>query len=272
MIKYMKVLLCHCLAVFSALVPAQAELIRFKGSDVLGAKLIPQLCELYKKQHPDLVFEIAAEGSSSGFTALLEGATDIGTSDREIKPEEAQAFAKRGMELSRWNAANDMVVIAVHAKNPIGNLTKKQIEAIFTGDVTNWSDVGGPSAPISVYTRNTASGSYKDFQRLAMSGRPYAGKSVKMLGSNTPQQSVSRDEHGISYIGLAYARASGIKALKIDGQAATFQNVHTYPYVRHLYYFAPKSSSGTVTGFLDWATHSAEARMLISKVGFVPSE
>ena len=91
------------------------------------------------------------------------------------------------------------------------------MEQIFTGDVTDWSAVGGSAGKISVYTRNTSSGTYSDFKELAMKKRDYAPSSQKMAGNEQIASEVGKNPNGIGYVGLAYTNASGVKTMPIDG-------------------------------------------------------
>src|SRR3977135_3023856 len=154
--------------------PAQAERLVIKGSDTLGAKLVPQLAEQFKTQNPDATFDIAAEGSTTGFAALIDGTAQIGMASRPAKPAEIAAATAKVVTLKETMVAYDGVAVIVNAKNPIKNLTKKQVEQIFTGEVADWSAVGGSGAAISTYTRNTSSGTYSEFKDIAMKKRDYA--------------------------------------------------------------------------------------------------
>src|SRR6185369_11604034 len=117
--------------------------------------------------------------------------------------------------------AYDGIAVIVNSGNSVKGLTKKQVEQIFTGEVTDWSAVGGSSGKISVYTRNTSSGTYSDFKELAMKKRDYAPSAQKMAGNEQIASEVGKNANGIGYVGLAYMKASGIKVLTIDGIAAT---------------------------------------------------
>lgn len=248
------------------------EVIRFKGADAMGAKLVPQLCEAYKMNHPGIKFEIAAEGSLTAFTALLDGTADIGMSSRGIKPEEAKRFQERKIQLHKNLAGNDCLIIAVNANNPVSNLTVKQVEGLFTGDIKNWKEVGGNDAPISLFTRNTASGIYKDFCRIAMNGRSYSVNRVKLAGGDQPLQVVVKDVNAVTYISLAYAKANGIKAVSINGIAPPIDRLNDYPYIRALSYFIRSDASPAAKEFMEWVTQSAEAKAIIRKVGFLAAE
>ena len=113
--------------------------------------------------------------------------------------------------------AYDGIAVIVNSANPIKGLTKKQVEQIFTGEVTDWSAVGGSGGKISIYTRNTSSGTYSDFKELAMKKRDYAGGSQKMAGNEQIAAEVGKNPNGVGYVGLAYTKAGGVKVMPIDG-------------------------------------------------------
>ncbi|WP_256200166.1 substrate-binding domain-containing protein [Verrucomicrobium spinosum] len=168
---------------FTAGLNAQSVL-RVRGSDTLGAKLVPQWAEQFKKQGGGVSFDIAAEGSSTAFTNLAAGTAEIGMSSRKVKDDE-RTFAKtKGVFLTEHEVAWDMIAVVVNKNNPVTNLTKKQIAGIFTGAIKDWSEVGGTPGPISVYTRNTSSGTYKDWQSLAMKGKDYAPAARRWLATS----------------------------------------------------------------------------------------
>ena len=152
----------------------RGEKLVIKGSDTLGAKLVPTLAEEYKATRPGVAFEIAAEGSTTGISAIIEGTAQIGMSSREAKATEVSAAAARGVRLNGIVVAFDGLAVIVNARNPIARLTPRQVEQIFAGDVTDWSAAGGRPGKISVYTRNTSSGTYSDWKDLAMRKRDYA--------------------------------------------------------------------------------------------------
>src|ERR1700719_2394709 len=200
---------------------ALAEKLVIKGSDTLGAKLVPQLAEEFKAQHPGTTFNIAAEGLTTGISAIVYGTAQIGMASRPTKPEEVTAAKAKGVNFKETVVAYDGIAVIVNAANPIKGLTKKQVEQIFTGDVTDWSAVGGSGGKISVYTRNTSSGTYSEFKELAMKKRDYAPDSQKMAGNEQIAQEVAKNPNGAGYVGLAYTKASGVKGVAIDGATAS---------------------------------------------------
>src|SRR5918996_1772025 len=178
-IKYLALSLAFVAAGLSS---ANADRLVIKGSDTLGAKLVPQLAEQFKAQHPGTTFDIAAEGSTTGLAAIIDGTAEIGMSSRRAKTSEVGAATAKGKHMKPTVVAYDGIAVIVNSANPIKGLTKKQVEQIFTGDVTDWSAVGGSGGKISIYTRNTSSGTYSDFKELAMKKRDYAGGSQKIAG------------------------------------------------------------------------------------------
>jgi len=259
------------LAALSAVSLASAQKLVIKGSDTLGAKLVPMLAEEYKAAHAGVTFEIAAEGSTTGIAAIVDGTAQIGMSSRRAKPTEMSAGTAKGVSLKPTIVAFDGIGVIVNGNNPLSALTKRQVEQIFAGDITDWSQVGGTAGPISIYTRNTSSGTYSDFKELAMKKRDYASSSQKMAGNEQIAAEVAKNANGIGYVGLAYLHDPGIKTVAIDGAVPTEESViaKSYPYARPTFYYTNGEPSGEAAKFLEF-TLSDEGQKTVRKVGFVP--
>ena len=248
-----------------------AQKLVIKGSDTLGAKLVPMLAEDYKANHPGITFEIAAEGSTTGIAAITDATAQIGMSSRRAKPTEMSAATAKGVSLKPTIVAFDGIGVIVNQGNPLTNLTKRQVEQIFAGDITDWSQVGGTAGPISIYTRNTSSGTYSDFKELAMKKRDYASSSQKMAGNEQIASEVAKNANGIGYVGLAYLHDPGIKTVSIEGVSPTEQTVieKKYPYARPTFYYTNGEPSGEAAKFVEF-TLSDGGQKIVRKVGFVP--
>ncbi len=260
------------LALGIAAAPAvRAEKIVIKGSDTLGAKLVPMLAEQYKAVNPSATFEIAAEGSTTGIAAIIDNTAQIGMSSRRAKATELSAAAAKGVSLEATVVAYDGIAVIINAGNPLSGLTRRQIGQIFTGDITDWSAVGDKPGKISIYTRNTSSGTYADFKELAMNKRDYAKSSQKMAGNEQIAAEVAKNPNGIGYVGLAYLGSPGIKTLAIDGALPTKQSVYDekYPYARPTFFYTNGRLAGAAAAFLDYALGD-EAQRTAEKIGFVP--
>jgi phosphate transport system substrate-binding protein len=252
----------------AASLSAQSTL-RVRGSDTLGAKLVPQWAEGFKKQGGNASFDIAAEGSSTAFTNLASGTAEIGMSSRKVKDEERTFCKTKGVFLKEFNVCYDMMAVIVNKNNPVQSLTKKQVAGIFTGAIKDWSEVGGTPGTISIYTRNTSSGTYKDWQGLAMGGKDYASSSQKMAGNEQIAQETGSNKNGIGYVGLAYIKAKGTKVVPVDGMEPTYDNVKKYPYSRPCFLYTNGEPKGTVKEFVDFCLSPAGDK-IVEVVHFVP--
>ena len=249
---------------------ASAQKLVIKGSDTLGAKLVPTLAEEYKSKNPSVSFEIAAEGSTTGISAIIDGTSQIGMSSRRAKTTEVSAAQAKGVTMNPIIVAYDGIAIIVNANSPIKNLTKRQVEQIFAGDITDWSAVGGPAGKISIYTRNTSSGTYSDFKDLAMKKRDYASSSQKMAGNEQITSEVGKNPNGIGYVGLAYIHDAGIKVVSIEGLLPDKASVLSkkYPYARPTFYYTNGDPTGEAAKFIEF-TLSDEGQKIAEKIGFV---
>lgn len=272
-----KILLTAVLAIAS-MGYANAAKIVIKGSDTLGAKMVPQLAEAYKAKNPGTTFEIAAEGSTTGIAAITDSTADIGMSSRRARPTEVAAAAAKGVRMYPVIVSYDGMGVIVNANNPITKLTKKQVEQIFTGEVEDWSAVGGPAGKISIYTRNTASGTYQDWKDLAMNKRDYAKGSQKMAGNEQIAAEVGKNKLGIGYVGIAYLKAPGVKVVPIDVgggnlQVPTKASVQSkaYPYARPNFFYTNGEPTGNAKAFIDFVL-SPEGAKIVEQVGFIPAK
>jgi phosphate transport system substrate-binding protein len=253
--------------------PAMAQdKISIKGSDTLGAKVVPMLTETYRALGNNVKFEVAAEGSSQAFKALLDGTAEIGMSSRSVKDDEINKFTSKGQQLVEHVACVDMITIIVNPSNSVKSLTKEQVEGIFTGSIKDWSEVGGTPGAIAIFTRNETSGTFKDFQKLAMKDKDYASNVQKQAGNTQIVDQVKSNPKGIGYVGFGYSKSKGVTPAVIDGIPATAETKKQYPYARSCYYYTIGQPSGEAGKFLTWAISSKAAAKVVDKAGFIPNE
>ncbi|MEI6464537.1 MAG: phosphate ABC transporter substrate-binding protein, partial [Verrucomicrobiota bacterium] len=208
---------------------------------------------------------------TTGIAAIIDGTAQIGMSSRRAKPTEISAATAKGVTLKPIIVAYDGMAVIVNANSPLAKLTLRQVEQIFTGDVTDWSAVGGRPGKISVYTRNTSSGTYSDWKDLAMKKRDYAKSSQKMAGNEQIASEVAKNPNGIGYVGLAYIQAEGIKVVSIDGVTPSKETVlnKTYAYARPTFYYTNGEPAGEAAKFVEFALSDA-GQKVTAKIGFVP--
>lgn len=250
----------------------RAETIVIKGSDTLGAKLIPQLAEGYRSHLKQVgttaSFEISAEGSSTGIAAILDGSADIGMLSRPLDRSEIKQAEARGIQLQFHEIAQDGLAIIVNEKNPLKSLTSTEVEKIFTGDYANWAALSHLAGDISIYTRGTASGTYGTFQALALNHRNYSSSSQKMAGNEQIVAEVAKNPYGIGYIGMAYSLSPGIRILEID---SGLPNQPDYVYERPLYFLTnAKESKGSQAADFIAFCQSERGQLIVERVHFKP--
>lgn len=258
-----------CIALSAALSSQAQTTLRIRGSDTLGAKLVPSLAEAFKKQGGKASFDIAAEGSTTAFTNLAAGTAEIGMSSRKIKPDERTLCRSKSIDIHEIDIAWDMITVVVNKSNPVTDLKKKHVMQIFAGDIRDWSELGGAPGPISVYTRNTSSGTYRDFMFMAMKGREYGHYTQKMAGNEQIVSEVAANVNGIGYIGYAYVGSRGIKVVPVGGEIPNPAAVKSYSLSRPTFLYTNGEPAGILKEFIDFCLSPA-GDAIISRAGFVP--
>jgi phosphate transport system substrate-binding protein len=227
------------------------------------APLAEVLAEAFMAEHPGVRIDVESIGSSAGIKAAIDGTADIGTSSRELKDEEAP-------QVYRIQVCADGIAIVVHPQNEIANLTKEQVRKIYTGEITNWKDVGGSDAAIAVITREEGSGTRGAFEKIVM------GKDAEILKGAIVQPktgavraAVAGNPDGIGYVSMG-ALDDTVKALDIDGIAATVNNIQAgkYPIARPFLFVTKEEPTGLAKEFIDFCLGS-EGQAVVAK-DFIP--
>jgi len=273
-----KIIQSLCLAVAAAGISASAVAgnITVKGSDTLVI-LAQKWAEVYMSQHSDVKIQVTGGGSGIGFAALQSQTTDLCDASRKAKSTEIanclKAFGKRPTE---YAVALDGLSVYVNPENPLKELTLDQVGAIFTGKIKNWKEVGGPDAPITVYSRENSSGTYEFFKEHVLKGQDFAASAQTMPGTAAIVQAVVKDKSAIGYGGAAYGGSSKLLSIKKDDAspavAPTEENVEngTYPIWRHLYvYVNPALDKGEIAAYLNWI-RSDDGQKYVKDIGYYP--
>lgn len=263
-------LLVATVALAVAFKPAGTS-ITIKGSDTI-LPLSQKEAEDYMKKNKDASITVVGGGSGVGITALTDGTTDIAMSSRDLKMEEKLKLQDK--KIKQITIGFDALAVIVNSKNKVGQLTREQLEGIFTGTITNWKEVGGDDEKIVAYSRETSSGTYEFFKEHVMSKKNYATTVLSMPATGAIVQSVSQTKGAIGYIGLAYINKD-VKPLAVsfDGKNFVKPSVKaakdkTYPVSRPLYYIYAGASESKVKPFVDYVL-SAEGQKVVADVGYV---
>lgn len=254
---------------------SQNKSLTIKGSDTV-LPLAQKTAESYMGQHKEAAITVVGGGSGTGITALMDGNTDIAMSSRDLKAEEKLKLKEKGLDIEVMTVGIDALAVVVNPENKVQKLTREQLEGIFTGTITNWSEVGGESMEIVVYSRENSSGTYEFFKEHVMDKKNYSSKVLNMPATGAIVQSISQTKGAIGYIGMAYITPD-VRALEVSYDAGanfyapSFENAmnKTYPISRPLYYIFDKAKKVNLQPYLDFCL-SAEGQALVKEIGFLP--
>jgi len=261
------------------------------GSDTMN-NLMALWAEDFKKQYPNVQVEIEGKGSSTAPPALIDGTSTFGPMSRLMKSEEVDAFeAKYGYKPMPLRTGIDMLAVYVNKDNPIKSLTLKQIDAIFSktrkggaAEITTWGQLGltgeWADKPISLYGRNSASGTYGFFKEHALFKGDYKDSVKEQPGSASVVQAVASDKYGIGYSGIGYKTAdvNAVPLKKDDASeaipaTAEFAYSGKYPLARFLYLYVnykPGAELDPLRGEFIKYVLSYEGQQSVVKDGYYP--
>lgn len=259
------------ISIFALLSISTSNAQKVKGSDTV-LPLAQRLAENY----PLAGVTITGGGSGTGLTSLLDNNCDIAMASRKIKFSEKSKLNKIGKKVEEITIAFDALAIIVNPTNKIKKLTKKEIERIFTGEITNWKQLGGDDLRIIPYARETSSGTYVFFKEELMDKKNYDPKVLSMPATGAVIQSVSQTKGAIGYVGLAYLNDDVAPvAISYDNAITyitpTYENAisRKYPVVRPLFFYYEPNKSKSVDEFIKYAL-SPSGQKIVSEVGYIP--
>ncbi|MGB7647134.1 MAG: phosphate ABC transporter substrate-binding/OmpA family protein [Pseudomonas fluorescens] len=308
MLRVLLLLLLPFYAVAAALpVPDQGPALRIQGSNTIGAALGPALVKGLMehqglqavhaepgeganeqrvigktRQGKSVIIEVAAHGSSTGFSALKNASADLAASSRPIKDSELVDLEPLG-DLKSPEAeqviAIDGLAIILHPQNPLTTLNTAQLAQIFNGEVSTWEALGGTGGAIHLYARDDQSGTYDTFKELVLRlrGKPLAASAQRFESSEGLSDAVSHDPHGIGFIGLPYVRQAKAVAI-VDGDSQPMPALTSliatedYPLSRRLYFYWPPANRNPWAKALVDFTQSSKGQAIVAANGFIAQQ
>lgn len=252
-----------------------ATTVTIKGSDTV-LPLAQKESEEMMKTNKEVSVTVVGGGTGVGMTALLEGTTDIAMASRDLKTEEKLKFSEAKKEIEIVTIAFDALAVIVNPANKVGQLTREQIEKIYTGEIKNWKEVGGADEKIVAYSRESSSGTYEFFKDEVLDKKNYAADILSMPATGAIVQAVGQTKGAIGYVGLAY-ESKEVKHVAVSyDQGKTFvapsiasAKDKTYPIARPLFYMFDKANAAKVKAVVDYAL-SPEGQKVVSEIGYIP--
>jgi len=262
------------------------------GSDTMN-NLMTLWAEAFLKMYPNVKVQVEGKGSSTAPPALIAGTSQFGPMSRAMRATEVDQFeAKYGYKPTQLRTSYDALAVYVNKDNPIAKMTMAQVDAVFSKtrrlgarqNVTTWGQLGLPgdwaNRPISLYGRNSASGTYGFFKEHALGNGDYKDQVKEQPGSASVVQGVTEDRFGIGYSGIGY-RTSGVKVVPLVGKDGTttsdgrYEDVKAgkYPLNRFLYLYinrAPGKPLDPVVKEFCRLIFTKEGQEVVIKDGYLP--
>jgi phosphate transport system substrate-binding protein len=258
------------------------KMIQVKGSDTM-VNLVQILAEKYMEKNPKQPIAVLGGGSGTGVTGMINGTCEIANTSRDWKQKEIDQAWEKGIKPRFFAVAVDGLSIIVNEKNPLAKLTMDQVGSIYRGEIKNWKAVGGPDMKVSLYGRQSNSGTYVFMLEHVLKNKPYSTDMKEMNGNAQIIEGVLADEAGVGYVGVGYvvdkATSKPMKGLKVldiskDDKAHAFSPLDkaavdsgAYPVSRPLWMATNGTPKGTAAGFISWII-GPEGQKAVEAEGF----
>jgi len=221
--------------------------------------------------------EITGGGSGTGISALINGQVDLAQASRAIKASEITAAQANGVEPMQFRVAIDGIAVITHESNGVSVLTEEQLKGIYNGSITNWNQVGGADEDITLYGRQSSSGTYVYFQEEVLGNENYSVEMNMLTGNSAIVSAVQGDQGGIGYVGIGYANTSGINVVELkesDSDPAYSpldeDAVLSGDYIlsRYLYIYTDGTPTDQVSRWLGWVLSADGGQSVVTEIGF----
>jgi len=229
-----------------------------------------QAAELYTEKNPTTSVLVSGLGSSAGIEAVSAGTAQIGTASRDLKEEEMS------LGLVDTPIAYDGIAVIVSPKNPVDDLTVEQLQDVFAGVITNWSELGGEDRHIELVNRDEASGTREAFKKVVMEDVPFDPRAAVLPGTGQVRDVVARAPGAIGYISLGFVEPRftdvEVKALKVDGVTPSEKSVadQSYPIGRRLHFLTKGEPTGLAKAYIDFVLSDTIQKGVVVDAGFIP--
>ena len=236
---------------------------------VTGSTTVMPIAEVaateFEAANPGKRVLVSGIGSSAGIEAVTKGTCDIGTSSRDLKPEE------KTLGLVDIKIALDAIAVIVNPSNPVTGLTKPQVSDIFQGKIKNWKEVGGPDLEIGLVNRDEASGTREAFSKFVLGTADFDPTAAVLPGTGQVRSVVAQAPGAVGYISLGFVDPS-VKALAIDGIPANETTVGngTYPLSRYLHFLTKGEPTGLAKAYIDFVLSPKIQESVVRDAGFLP--
>lgn len=266
------------IAFFATSGPSRIK-IKQKGSDTM-LELVQIWAEEYVKINDNATISVSGGGSGTGIAQLINGQIDIADASRPIKSHEIIQAKSQGVIPVEFRTCLDGIAIITNKNIDISEISFSQLRGIYNGTILNWDDIGGPSLKITVYGRQSNSGTYVFLQEYVLDNNDYRTDMQPLNGNAQIVDAVIGDNEGIGYVGVAYAenRADELNILKVKEEdpmmafLPTIENIASgdYPISRYLYIYTKGNPAGEIARYIQWILDKDGGQKVAEELGFIP--
>ncbi|MBN2014227.1 MAG: phosphate ABC transporter substrate-binding protein [Candidatus Altiarchaeota archaeon] len=259
------IVICIFAAIFSCCVDEEGD----TGLTVVGSTtvqpIVTKAAEAYMKNNPGVEIGVQGGGSGTGIRMVGEGSVAIGASSRELKESEQE----ENPDMLLHAIAIDCITIVVHPSNTIDDLSIEEVRDIFSGEIKNFREVGGPDREIVVVMREDGSGTRSTFEELVMGDWKITNAALQKPASGAIRFSVGGNENSIGYLGIGYLDET-VKAIAVGGVPPTEENIRKgkYSISRKLYLITKGEPRGEAKEFIDYIL-SEDGQKMVEEEGFI---
>lgn len=179
------------------------KMVQIKGSDTM-VNLVQILAEEFMAKNPGTALAVMGGGSGTGITAIINQTCDIANHSRDWKQKEIDQAWEKGVQPRFFAIAVDGLSVIVNAANPLEKLTMAEVGSLYRGEIKNWKQLGGPDTAVSLYGRQSNSGTYVFMQEHVLGNKPYSADVKEMNGNAQIIEGVIQDQGGVGYVGVGY--------------------------------------------------------------------
>ena len=253
--------------------------IKQKGSDTM-LELAQFWAEEYVKINNNVTISISGGGSGTGIAQLINNQIDIADASRPIKQDEIDNAKSKGITPIEFKTCIDGIAIITNKNLKISEISINDLRGIYNGSIKNWKNIDGPDLKITVYGRQSNSGTYVFFQEYVLKNDDYRVDMQPLNGNAQIVDAVIGDEEGIGYVGIAYAekRSDELNILKVKksvnelGFLPTIENISNgnYPISRFLYIYSNGIPTMEIAEYVKWILNKNGGQKIVENLGFVP--
>ena len=268
-LKQMAIIGVCMFLVFTARPGSTGENLMIQGSTTVYP-IAEKSARSFMKMNPEIHIQVRGTGSGDGITALINGNTDIATASRWIKDKEIKMALEKGILPVPFQVAYDCIIPIVHPSNTLKNISMENLKKIYSGQITNWNQLGKENRPIKVCSRDTSSGTYGVWKKRVMEGTRFSPGLSLTDGNTEMAEAVANDKNAIGYIGIGYLNSS-VRALSIDGVEGSLETAlnGSYPVARPLFMLTKGWPEGQIKRFISFVMEPNLGQRVVKRAGYL---